>query len=77
MRRGLRNSGGWATVAANGNNSARVTFPVTIGKQIIQLFTNADASLGPVDYTHNTVTGGVDFAGTVYPEQIIFIVYAL
>lgn len=75
-------SGGWATVAANGNNSARVTFPVTIGKQIIQLFTdgilrNADASLGPVDYTHNTVTGGVDFAGTVYPDQIIFIVYAL
>lgn len=71
---------GWATVAANGNDSARVNFPATIGKQIKMLFTdgilrNPDIALGPVDYWHNIVSGNVDFASTIFSDQIIFIVY--
>ena len=70
----------WSTTAKNGENDARVNFPATIGKTIKMLFTdgilrNADAALGPVDYTHNTVTGNVDFSSTVYTDQIVFIVY--
>jgi len=71
----------WYTTSANGEGDARINFPATIGKTIKQLFTdgllrNGDAALGTVDYTHNAVTGNVDFASTIYPEQIVFIVYA-
>lgn len=73
-------SSAWGTTSANGENDARINFPDTIGKTIVMLFTdgllrNGNAALGPVDYTHNSTTGNVDFAGTIYIDQIVFIVY--